>query len=795
MNNRVSPVSTRLIGKPIPRVEDERLLRGSGCFIDDIPEPRDLLHLVFVMSPYAHGRITAVHTDGARSVDGVVDVLTGKDFVGLVKPIMPDYEQPGYQVVGRPVIATDRVRFVGELVAVVIATSRYIAEDAAELVEFECEVLPTVVDAHTARQPDAIKLHEHTRDNVLFRSTFKTDRFDSAFAAADHVVRDRFHSERLAAVSIEPRGCLAIYEHARDGLTFWTSTQIPHLVRTALSDLLTWNEETLRVIAPDVGGGFGMKAYLYPEEVVAAALARRYRRPVKWISDRREDLLTSTQSRDYDYDMAMAFKRDGTLLAVEAQIVCNIGAYPTFPFGCSVEAGGAALFTPGPYRLNQFAFETCAVATNLCPTGAYRGIAAPIAAWATETLMDRAAHDLGLDPAEIRIKNVIKDHEFPYVNVLGITYQQGSFHTCLRRALDVVGYDEFRSQQPMDRLVDGKYRGIGIACFIEHTGQGSSRYRARGMLRLPGFDSALVRIEPNGKAEAYISHATQGQGHLTTFAQIIAEQLGMAVNDVTVVEGDTGRGSYGTGTFASRSAVTGGGAALRAAVFVAEKLRRLAGHILEVSPTDIELGGNHAYVTGVSELRVSIRELAAIAYSMSSRELPPGESYGLEATEYYDPPRTSITNATHIARVAIDALTGLVDIERYIVVHDSGRIINPQIVEGQIQGGIVQGLGSVLYEAIRHDQHGQPLQASLMDYLLPTVADVPDIEVLHQETWATDTAGGFKGVGEGGTIGAVPALAVAIADALKISTKRVNKLPLRPDEIVALIDSQPNSQT
>jgi carbon-monoxide dehydrogenase large subunit len=353
-----------------------------------------------------------------------------------------------------------------------------------------------------------------------------------------------------------------------------------------------------------------------------------------------------------------------------------------------------------------------------------------------------------------------------FVNVLGIKYQQGTYDTSLRRALDVIGYDEFRRRQPADRLVDGKYRGIGIGCIIEQTGQGSSRYRARGMLRLPGFDSALVKVEPNGKAVAYVSHATQGQGHLTTFAQ----------------------GPYGTGTFASRAAVTGGGAVLRASALVADKLRRLAAHMLEASPADIELGQSYAHIIGVPQMRLSIRELAAVAYSMSPRELPPGESYGLEATDYYDPPNPSITNATHVVQVAIDALTGLVDIERYVVVHDSGRIINPQIVEGQIRGGIVQGLGSVLYEAIRHDEQGQTLQASLMDYLLPTIADVPDIEILHQETWATDTAGGFKGVGEGGTIGAVPAIAVAIADALRASAVRVTELPLRPDKIIALID-------
>lgn len=783
-----SPESNSIIGKAVLRREDDRLLRGYGCFIDDVPEPAGTLHLVFVMSPYAHARILALKTDAARAVEGVVDVLTGADFAGVVKPMAPDYAQPGYQVVGRPVIALGRVRFVGELVAVVVATSRNLAEDAAELVELECEPLPALVDAHLALQPGAIKLHEEASDNVLFRSIFKTPGFDAALAGADHVVRDRFHSQRLAAVSMEPRGCLAVHDRGRDGLTFWSGTQIPHIARTALAELLDWDEERLRVIAPDVGGGFGMKAYLYPEEVVAAALARRYQGAVKWIGDRREDLLTSNQGRDYDYDMAMGFERDGTLVALQARIVCNIGAYPTFPLGASVEAGGAALYMPGPYRLRHFAFDTCAVATNLCPTGAYRGVAAPVSAFATEALMDKAAHELGMDPAEIRLRNMLRDEEFPYVNVLGIQYREGTYERCLRRALEASGYEEYRRRQPAGRLAGGKYRGIGIACIIEHTGQGASRYRARGILRIPGFDSAQVKVEPNGKAVAYVSHTTQGQGHLTAFAQIVAEGLGIAITDVTVVEGDTAQGPYGTGTFASRAAVTGGGAVLRASAVVADKLRRLAAHALEASPADIELSQNYAHITGVPQLRVSIRDLAATAYSMSAGELPPGENYGLEATDYYDPPYPSITNAVHVVQVAIDALTGLVDIERYVVVHDSGRIINPPIVEGQIQGGIMQGLGSVLYEAIRHDAEGQPLQASLMDYLLPTMADAPDIEILHQETWAADTAGGFKGVGEGGTIGAVPAIALAIADALRASGARVTELPLRPDKIIALLE-------
>jgi carbon-monoxide dehydrogenase large subunit len=772
------------IGKPVLRQEDDRLLRGYGCFVDDVPEPAGTVHLAFVLSSRAHARIVRIDTAQARAAEGVLAVCTGADFADSIRPFRPDSEQPGYQVVERPAIAIDRVRFVGELVAVVVAANRYLAEDAAELVEVEYDDLPVVVDMDAAQAGGAVRLHDHAVDNVVFRSSFKTSGFDEAVAGADLVVRDQFRSHRLSAVPLEPRGCLAVYDRSRDALTFWTSTQIPHVVRTALAELLSWEETRLRVIAPDVGGGFGTKAYLYPEEVVAAELTRRLRRPVKWISDRREDLLTSIHSRDYRYEVAIAFQKDGTLLAVDAKITCNIGAYPTFPFGGSLEAGGAALYLPGPYRLKHYAFDTRSVVTNTCPTGAYRGIAGPVAFFATEALMDRAARELGMDPAGIRLKNLLTQAEFPYVNVLGVKYDGGAYEGCFRRALAESGYAEFRRRQGEGRLIDGKYRGIGIASIVEHTGQGAGRYRKRGLWRIPGFDSALVKVEPSGQAVAFVSQATQGQGHLTAFAQIVADQLGLEVGQVTVVQGDTAQVPYGTGTFASRGAVLGGGAVLRASQEIAAKIRRIAGHLLEAAPADIELAGGEARVVGVPAMKAKLRDVAAVAYSLDSRELPPGESYGLEATDYYDPPVASITNATHVAQVAVDPVTGLVSVERYLVVHDCGRVINPLIVDGQIHGGIVQGLSSVLSEAIRYDDEGQLLTATLMDYLLSTAADVPDIEVGHEETWSTDTAGGFKGVGEGGVIGAVPAIANAVRDALLPFGAAVNALPLRPDAVV-----------
>lgn len=780
------PSVSGFTGDAVLRREDDRLLKGIACFIDDIPELAGTLHVAFVHSPHSHANILKIDTAAARQSPGVVDVITA-DTLGDVKPLAPNIPTPGLQPVARPVLALDRVRFAGELVALVVAKDRYLAEDAAELIEVEYEQLPAVVDVEQACAADASPLHAGTKDNVLFRSAFQSAGFESAFNGADLVVREQFRSARLATVSIETRGCIAAYDHGQDSLTLWTSTQIPHIVRTAVAEVLNFDEARLRVVAPDVGGGFGVKATLYPEEVIVAALAKRFRAPVKWIGDRREDLLNSTHARDYNYDVSMAFRSDGTLLAIKAIIRGNIGAYPSFPFGASAEAGGAAIFLPGPYRLAQYSFDTRAITTNTCPTGVYRGVAAPASFFATEALMDRAAEELSMDPAEIRLRNVLTAADLPYRNVVGINYDAGSYEESLRQALEKIGYDQFRSGQPKDRLKDGKYRGIGIACVTEHTGQGASRYRDRGLTRIPGYDSAVVRIEPNGKAVAMISQATQGQGHLTAYAQIVAKELGLRFKDVTILEGDTATCPYGSGTFASRGAVTGSGAAMRASAHVAGKLRRIAAHILETSPDEIEISEGMARIRGASQAAISVRELAAAAYSLSSQDLPTGESFGLEATDFYDPPEVSITNATHIAQVAVDPTTGLFQVERYVVSHDCGRVINPMLVAGQLHGGIMQGMGSVLCEHFRFDSDGQPITTSLMDYLLPTIADGFDIEIHHLENWSKTTEGGFKGVGEGGVIGAVPAIANALRDALMPFHAKINRLPVSPSEILKLL--------
>ena len=774
------------------RKEDDRLLRGDGCFLDDIPVPTGTLTMTFVRSPHAHALIKRIDATAAKAIEGVVDVLTGDDIAELLKPIFPDLPLPGFQVVQRELVCRDRVRYVGDIVAVVLADSPYIAEDALDLIEVDYEPLPVVSTAKAARAPGAQRVHDDAPDNIAFQQSFKTPGFDPVFSSADHVLRENFRSERVAVVSMEARGCLAIYDRSLNSLTFWTSTQIPHMVRTAIAEALVLPIDNVRVICPDTGGGFGMKTNVYPEEFIAAALAKKYRGAVKWIQDRQDDFLTSTHARDFDYEVETAFSGTGVLQAARIKMTVNIGAYGSFPFGSSLESGGGPRTFPGPYKFSNYAYETYSIFTHTSPTSAFRGVAAPISFLCMEGMMDRIARLLGLDPAEVRRRNLVKAEDFPYVNANGIRYDTGTYVECMERAIELMDYNGIRREYEASRLKDGKYRGIGMSVITEQTGQGGARYRARGLLRIPGIDGAEVRIEANGQATVAISHTTQGQGHLTTFAQLAASHLGLKVADVTIIEGDTQRTPFGTGTFASRGAVTGGGSIIRSATVVANKIKRIAAYLLGAEADEIILRNGFAEVLGpahegIGNRRVSIREIAEVAHSMSTRTLPPGETHGLISTEFYDPPVPAVSNAAHIVCVAVDAATARVDVEKYVVVHDCGLMINPMIVEGQTHGAVAHGLGPALMERIVYDEEGQLLTTTLLDYVIPTAHDMPNILLDHFETPAIDTLGGIKGVAEGGTIGAIPAIANAISDALSDFNISINHIPVRPDELLGLM--------
>ncbi len=776
-----------LLGKTVLRREDSYLMRGKAQFLDDLPEPKGLIHIAFVSSPYARADIRSIDATEARALPGVIDVLTGRDLVDDIKPLTPVIEIDGYRSVGRPVVAVDRVNFVGEYVAIVLAESPYVAQDALDLVEVDYDQLPSVADINDALQADAPVLHDHLGDNLIFKTGFVTDDFDSHFADGDEVIEEEFRTGRVTGAMIEPRGCMAWPDPIETNLTLWTPTQVPHIVRSCIADHLDIAESRLRVVTPAVGGGFGIKSHVFPDELIVVALMRRYKRAVKWVQDRREDLLANTHARDHILKLKVAVKKDGEIRAVHLDVKTNCGAYPNYPYSPTLEATAAVRMMPGPYRIRNYKYDVCSVTTNTSPTGAYRGTGQPSAFLAIEGMMDRIGRRLGLDPADVRRKNTIRPDEFPYVNVVGVRYDTGSYLPSLERGLEMIGYDDFRASQPADRMVDGKYRGIGICNYTEVSGTGAPGWRVRGFIRMPGFDSSRVVVEPDGKVTVYVSQADAGQGHYTTFAQLAADRLGVPWEDVTVVEGDTSKTPYGTGTFASRGSVVGGGTVLRCSEKVGVKVRRVASYMLEIDPDKLVLRDGRVFDPEEPGKSVTMREVAETAYSMNNLGMPQGDEHGLEATDYYDPPMVTMANGTHVVQVAVDPDDGRVEIERYCVVHDCGRVINPKIVTGQVHGATAQGIGEALMEEIVYDEEGQHLNANFLEYLLPTSLDIPDLELSHIETPSIDTVAGIKGAAEGGLTGAVPALANAVNDALQGLGVNITKVPLRPSYILEQI--------
>ncbi len=777
-----------LIGKTVLRREDSYLLRGKAQFLDDLPEPKNLIHIAFVTSPYARADILSIDAAAALALPGVIGVLTGKDLVDDIKTFAPVIELDGYREVRRPVVAVDRVNFVGETVAIILAETPYVAQDALDLVEVDYDPLPSVAEINEALKPEAPVLHQHLGDNLIFKSGFETDAFDARFAEGDVVLEEEFRTGRVTGAMIEPRGCMAWPDPIATNITLWTPTQIPHIVRTAIADHLDIPESVLRVVTPAVGGGFGTKAHVYPDELIVVALARRYGRAVKWVQDRREDLLTNAHARDHILKLKVAVKNDGTICAAYLDVKTNCGAYPNHPYSPTLEATAAVRMMPGPYKIRNYKYDVCSVTTNTAPTGAYRGTGQPSAFLAIEGMMDRIGRRLGIDPAEVRRRNTVRPEDFPYVNVIGVRYDTGSYLPSLERGLEIIGYDAFRKAQPADRMVDGKYRGIGICNYTEVSGTGAPGWRVRGFAKMPGFDSSRVVVEPDGKITVYVSQADAGQGHYTTFAQLAADRLGARWEDVTVIEGDTSKTPYGTGTFASRGSVVGGGTVIRCSEKVGAKVRHIAGYMLNRDPDRFILRDSRVHDRDDPDTSLSLREIAETAYSMNNLGMPQGEEHGLEATDYYDPPMVTMANGTHVVQVAIDPEDGRVQIERYAVVHDCGRVINPKIVEGQVHGATAQGIGEALMEEIVYDREGQHLNANLLDYLLPTAMDMPDLEMSHIETPSIDTVGGIKGAAEGGLTGAVPALANAVCDALSGLGVNITRVPLRPSYILEQIN-------
>jgi carbon-monoxide dehydrogenase large subunit len=779
--------SPRLFGARVRRREDPRFLTGRGRYVDDVVLP-GMLHAAFVRSPLAHATIMSVDAAQALALDGVHAVVAGRELAGRCKPIAADSGLPGWQDSSQPVLAADRVRFVGEAIAVVVADDRYLAEDALEFVIVEYEPLRPVTTLDEALDPSAPLLHEGWEANRFIRREVSFGDVDAAFASAHGVVEATLSSSRSSGVPLECRGCVAAYDRGQGELTLWTSTQIPHLVRTALADALELPEHRIRVISPDVGGGFGVKSHLYPEEIAISAMAMLTGRPVKWIEDRQEHLLSATQARGHTHDVEVAYSADGEVLGLRARIRVDCGAYSVWPWSAGMDAGMALNVLPGQYRIRNYACEAISVATNKPPIGAYRGVGRPGATLSLERALDEVARRLDLDPLEIRRRNYVRSEDFPYESVTGLVYDSGSYLEALEAVAEAAGYDALRKLQ-VDARRERRYLGIGFASYTEQTGHGSRELAKSRRAVVPGFDAAFVRMDPSGGVTVQVSTHSHGQSHETTLAQVVADELGLELDDVRIRFGDTASSPYGHGTFSSRSAVLGASAAQEAALQVADRLREFAGHHLEVHPADLDLRDGHVVVRGSPASRVAVRDLARWTYHRPEK-LPDGMQAVLEGTSAYDPqPGTgNWANGAHLVLVEVDPETGAVEILGYWVGEDCGRMINPLVVDGQVHGGVVQGIGGALLEQFAYDATGQPTATTFKDYRLVGPTDVPRIEIAHLETPSPNTPLGTKGVGEGGTIAPGAAISAAVSDALSpLGAVFVDALPVTPERVRAYV--------
>lgn len=763
------------VGQPLRRVEDPRLLVGMAQFLDDLLG-EGVLHVAFARSPHAHARISRVDLNACRTAEGVWLALGGAD-VACLGPIRVDIAAPWHRGTTRPLLATERARFAGEAVAMVVAESRYLAEDALELITAEYDPLPAVSTPESALEEGAARLHDDVPGNILIDRDFETGDVDAAFAAADTVVDVELAHGRQLPSPIEGRAVQAVWDAAAEQLTVWSSTQTPYGTKRMLAECLGLRPEQVRVIVPEVGGGFGLKLHVFPEEVLIAHAAMRLGRPVRWVEDRLENMRAGSQSRNGRVRVRAAARADGTLLAMDAEVMFDQGAYGNFPFGSILEPMGAASMIPGPYRLDAYRYRARAVVTNKCPEGAYRGVGMVISTLVHERVMDALASELDMDPAEIRRRNLIAPAEFPYRSAGGHVYDSGQYALALERALTVADYADLRARQQRLRA-QGRYLGIGIACYTEYTGIGSSTFAGRGMHTVSGLESAAISLQADGRVSAAVSLPAIGQGVATTYRQLLAAELGVQVDQIDLVIGDTDRSAEGSGAMASRSASASGGAIRAAAARLVEQLRPLAAELLEVAPADLEWTAGRFHVAGLPDLALTLTEAATEARLRSKDDLT-------SAMDAYDPSAPTFSSATHVVALEVDPETGLVAVDRYVIVEDCGPQINPRIVEGQVHGATAQGISGALLEELVYDADGQLLTGSFLDYLLPAATDIPELLVLHEETPSPHAPGGFKGAGEGGTVGAPAAVWSAIADALAPLDVKLTHLPLTPERLRA----------
>ena len=754
------------------RLEDGRLLRGSGQFIDDL-KLDGLMHVALLRSPIASGRIVEIDTSAARAAPGVLAVFTAADLERTCRPLAVHLTTVGAVSPDRPILASDRVRFVGEMVAAVVAESRYRASDALDMIRLDFEPSPAVTTFEGAMAGGSPLVHEAVPGNLYFAGRRTFGDVKKAFAAADFVVEGEITHPRVSAAPIEGRGVVARPDGA-GGVIVWASTQVPHLVAAGITEALTL-EGQVRVVAADVGGGFGLKAQVYPEEILLAWIAWRTASSVKWIETRSEHFQAGSHARDQRIRFSAAVRNDGRVLGLRATLLSSIGAYGIRPFGPLLDPVTSAGLIPGPYDIRDYEYESYAIATNKCPEGPYRGVGMVTAALAHERLMDLIAARLSLDPAEVRRINLVRQAQMPYVSATGHPYESGDYSAAMDAALAAFDYAGARQEQARARA-EGRLVGIGIGSYVEFTGAGSSTFEGRGMADIPGTDTARVWLGDDGLVHLQTSCPAIGQGVHTTFAQVAAAALGVEPESVAVEQTDTGKVGHGTGAFMSRGSVTAATSAFRAAAQLRQEILNAASWRLDQPVERLSIGDSAIFVDG-QQSAVTLARLAAGDPSDNG-------GHTLDVSVTYDAVQASHPYATHICLVEVDAGTGAVQILRYVVAEDCGVLINPMIVEGQVAGGVAQGVGAVLMEEITYGSEGELRSGTFLDYLIPSASEVPSLEVTHLVTPSTVHELGTKGAGEGGTIGATAALANAIADALSLTDIT---LPLAPDRIISLI--------
>jgi carbon-monoxide dehydrogenase large subunit len=770
----------RMVGARVKRVEDPRLITGRSQYTDDV-RLVDTLYAAFHRSPIAHGRIRSIDTAPAKRVPGVVAVYTASELGDFAEPIPGGGNITGIQAVRRyPLVRDGKVRQVGDPIALVIAETRYAAKDGAEAIEVDYEELPAVVDMEKALEPNAPKLYDDWRDNVAYRTEVgDRDAVEQAMRGAHKVVGLRIVNQRLVANPMETRGCVASWDQGRQELTVWVSSQAPHFERTFLSTALGLPEHKVRVIAPEVGGGFGVKVDTYGEEVACARAAMRLGRPVKWSEERRESFLATVQGRGQVNYVDLAVDRDGTFLALRSRIIADLGAHQQMNTVAVPTLSN--LMLTGAYRIPAIYGELIAVMTNTTPTGAYRGAGRPEALFLVERIVDQAARAVGMDPAEIRRKNFIPPDKFPYDTGLGAEYDSGNYAPALEKALQIADYRGLRAEQERLRREGKKLLGIGLSSYVEICGMGPSK----GMGGW-GWESATVRLDPSGKVTVLTGISPHGQGQETTFAQMVHDELGVPMEDVVVLHGDTQVVQYGLGTYGSRGLAVGGAALVKALDRVKEKARRVAAHLLEASPDDIVFDQGRLNVKGVPARALTIQDVARVCLREADK-LPPEIEPGLEAVATFEPSNFTFPFGTHIAVVEIDVETGEPTLRRMIAVDDCGRIISPLLVAGQVHGGLAQGIGQALFEGVQWDENGQMVTGSLMDYAMPLASELPMFELDHTETPSPVNPMGAKGIGEAGTIGSTPAVVNAVVDALAHLGVEDVEMPITSEKVWRVI--------